>query len=54
MEQQFSLKHYGGLTLIEQAFMTGEERVWWIERLNKETEKQNQAVQGPGMRPAGG
>lgn len=48
MEQQFQLKHYGELSLFEQANMTAEERAWWMKRLEKEfkekAEKERQQV----------
>lgn len=46
MEQSFSLKHHGNLSLIEQANMIAEDRIWWINRLNKEIENQNKANSG--------
>lgn len=36
MEQQFQLKHYGNLSLFEQARMTAEDRAWWIKRIERE------------------
>ena len=46
LEQSFALKYHGKLSLIEQAYMIAEERVWWINRLNKEIEAQNKANSG--------
>lgn len=43
MNQSFLLKYYGKLSIFEQESMTGEERKWWIKRLNDEIEKQNKA-----------
>lgn len=45
-EQSFTLKYHGKLSIFEQAFMIAEERVWWINRLNKEIENQNKANSG--------
>ena len=50
MEQSFLLKQYGNIDLLEQGSMTGEERVWWLKRLddeNKRTKKQSSADQLP-------
>jgi len=41
VEQQFALKHHGKLSLFEQEALTAEERAWWIRRLNKQNEDQN-------------
>lgn len=50
MQQAFLLKRYGSLSLMEQAYMTAEERRWWIDRIDHENQKQNQAnsVPAPG------
>lgn len=56
MEQQFVLKQYGNMSLFEVTNMTGEERAWWIARLDKEYKKQGAAKAeqqpkfGPGIR----
>lgn len=55
MEQAFLLKHYGNLSLEEMRTMTAEERGWWLQRLDKEHKKQNDASKGghtPGKAPA--
>lgn len=39
MNQSFILKHHGHLDLFEQSMMTAEDRRWWIERLEKEVNK---------------
>jgi len=36
MEQSFLLKYYGNIDLNEQNLMTAEDRIWWLERLDKE------------------
>ena len=41
MEQYFILREHGGMSLFEQNALTGEERKWYIERLNKERKEQN-------------
>ena len=43
MEQSFLLKEYGSLDLYEQAIMPAEERAWWIQRLDREKKKQQEA-----------
>jgi hypothetical protein len=40
MEQAFLLKHYGNISLDEMRTMTGEERNWWLQRLDKEHKKE--------------
>jgi hypothetical protein len=56
MEQQFQLKHFGKLSLFEQAQMTAEERSWFMKRLDKESkdrkeqeEKQSRSISRPRM-----
>ena len=44
MEQSFLLKHYGHFSLIEQAYMTAEERNWYLERITKENQKQKASL----------
>lgn len=39
MEDSFLLKHYGHLNLSEQYQMTGEERSWWLKRIETENTK---------------
>ena len=41
MEQTYLLKEYGALSIVEQCYMSGEERRWYIQRINKEIEKRN-------------
>ena len=36
MEQQFTLKEYGRLSLFEQDNMTAEERNWYVRRIDHE------------------
>lgn len=45
MEQYFILKEHGGMSLFEQDTLTGEERKWYVERLNKERKEQNKSVE---------
>lgn len=40
MEQTFYLKDEGNLSLFEQAQMPGEERAWWVRRLNQKAKDQ--------------
>lgn len=55
MEQSFVLRVHGHLSIFEQMFMTAEERKWWVDRLVKENERQEQAAKGktslPGKLP---
>lgn len=52
MEQQFQLKHYGKLSLFEQAEMTSEDRAWWMQRLQKEAkDRQERERQQAGSLP---
>ena len=43
MEEQFQLKMYGELSIMEQAWMTAEERSWWLKRTIKELEERKKA-----------
>jgi len=43
MDQSFILQYYGKISIADQFNMTAEERSWYIERLVKEKEKQNEA-----------
>ena len=43
MEQSFALKKHGNMTLFEQDIMTAEDRAWWIERLQEENKKEQEA-----------
>lgn len=45
MEQQFVLKYHGKVDIWEQNNMTGEERSWWIKRIQEEIERQNKAME---------
>ena len=45
MEQQFQLKHHGGLSLFEQNQMNSEERAWFLRRLEKEFKDKHDAEQ---------
>ena len=47
MEQSYQLKKFGNLSLFEQNVMTAEERAWWIERINKDIQKQNEGGGAP-------
>jgi hypothetical protein len=40
LEEQFILKCYGELSLFEQQCLTAEDRVWWIQRINKKNEEE--------------
>lgn len=42
MEQFFTLKYHGKLSLWELNNLTAEERSWWIKRLNKQKEMEEQ------------
>jgi hypothetical protein len=42
MEQWYALKEYGNLSLFEQNSMTGEERAWWIKRIEKEHKRREE------------
>ena len=44
MEQSFLLKHYGHLSIPEQNEMTAEDRNWWLERVDKEHKKEEDAA----------
>jgi len=44
MEQQFHLKEYGGFSLDEMSHLTGEERQWWMNRLQKKHEQEQEAA----------
>jgi len=44
MEQQFILKEHGGFSLTELNHMTGEERQWWINRLQQKQEQEADAA----------
>jgi hypothetical protein len=54
MEESFLLKHYGHIDIKEQYSMTGEERMWWLKRIEEEnrriSEKGNSS-QTPGKIP---
>ncbi len=39
LEEQFQLKEYGKLSLIEQNHMIAEDRKWWLKRLEREAEE---------------
>lgn len=43
MEQEFTLKYFGKLSLFEQANMTAESRKWWIQRLKRAKEEENKS-----------
>ncbi len=47
MEESFLLKHYGHLSIDEQYSMTGEERHWWLKRLDDENRKVNKQAAAP-------
>ena len=46
MEQQFTLKEYGHLSLFEQNNMTAEERNWYVRRLDHEYRERNKKQGG--------
>lgn len=43
MEQQFLLYEHGNITHNDLRTMTGEERQWWIDRINKQHEREKDA-----------
>ena len=45
MNHSFLLKHYGSLSVEEQNNMTFEDRKWWLDRIEKEQDKQNRTAQ---------
>jgi hypothetical protein len=45
MEQSFVLKYHANISLIEQIFVTAEERAWWVDRINKQKQDENKAVE---------
>jgi hypothetical protein len=45
MEQFFILREHAKLSMFEQNNLTGEERKWYVERLNKERKEQNKDVE---------
>lgn len=46
MEEQFQLKHYGKLSIFEQANMVSQDRAWWLKRLEKEFEERRKREEG--------
>lgn len=44
MEQQFQLHYYGGLSLFEQNQMTAEERSWWLSRVKRARDEENERI----------
>lgn len=54
MEESFLLKHYGHIDIKEQYGMTGEERMWWLRRIEEENRRiseKNNNTQAPGKLP---
>lgn len=53
MEQSFILKQYGKIDLNDQYSMIGEDRIWWIKRLEKDAEdkRKHQSGNGPSHTP---
>ena len=50
MEQSFLLKKHANLSTFEQGFMPAEERAWWIDRINRDIQKDNERnTSAPGM-----
>ncbi len=43
MEQSYLLKEYGKYSLFEQCYITAEDRAWYLERINKENKKREEA-----------
>lgn len=43
MEESFLLKQYGHLTLMEQAWLTAEDRKWWLKKIDEENSRKNNA-----------
>ena len=53
-EQMFDLKYHLNFSLVEQAYLTAQDRKWWLERLKKQKEAENKQTGGghtPGMGP---
>lgn len=46
MEVSYRLKKHGNLSLFEQDNMTAEDRKWWIERIEKDLEAEQEAQRG--------
>lgn len=44
LEEQFTLKTYGNLSLLEQEQIHAEDRRWWYERLKKKIEDDKKAA----------
>jgi hypothetical protein len=54
MEESFLLKHYGHIDIDEQYNMTGEERIWWLKRIEEENRRiaeKNSQTHTPGKIP---
>lgn len=53
MEERFQLKKYGNLSFFEQAQMPADERQWYLQRLQKEAEREKEQAgevpRAPGM-----
>ena len=54
MRESFLLKFYGNYSIIEQNFMTAEERAWNLKAIDQENKRSNGRDQGgpPGKLPA--
>jgi hypothetical protein len=44
MEQEYILKREAGLSLFEIAFMSAEDRLWWLRRIKEDREKEKDAA----------
>lgn len=60
MDEAFALKQHGHLSLEEQAYMTAEDRKWWLKKLEEEASRKEGGPQAatdklsasPGRPPA--
>jgi len=51
MDQSFLLKYHLNIDLSEQSQMTAEERKFFLDRLNKQREEENDAMRGSTSTP---
>lgn len=51
MEQEYILLEHGNLSLADLSLMTGEERQWWINRIQKQREKEREVSKSKGQVP---
>ena len=52
LEQMFQLKQHGNLSFFEMDSLTSEDRAWWLVRLKRFQEEQEQASKGGGNVPS--